>query len=46
MMQAQLMLATLAQRFRLELLPDAKVEIISGLMLHPEHLPVKAVPLS
>jgi cytochrome P450 len=44
MLQAQLALATLAQRFRIELLPDARLDILSGLMLRPSQLLVKAMP--
>jgi cytochrome P450 len=46
MLQEQLALATLAQRFRLEVLPDERIEVLSGLMLRPSQLPVHVVPLS
>jgi cytochrome P450 len=46
MLQAQLAFATLAQRLSLELLPDANMEVVSSLMLHPSQLLVSAKPLS
>jgi cytochrome P450 len=46
MLQAQLALATPAQRFRIELLPDARVDVVSSLMLRPSQLPVRVVPLT
>lgn len=45
MLQAQLTLATLVQRFHLELLPEAKIEVLAGLMLRPSQLPVRVLPV-